>query len=340
MRRHFKPSALVVVLLIAVGAGAPNALASGSQSGGIFHTTCAYSHSLPDDPIVHPNMPGTSHMHDFFGNASTGAFSTLGFLQAATGNCTVHAADVHADRSGYWVPQLLFNGVPTPIAEAQAYYESSVGNVATPPTGLEVIGGDAHATAPLSTNEVKWTCSGSAGSIIGAQPAPPTCPAGSLLKVVVKTPNCLANAQFADPGAMNDTPFTTYAFLTGGHCPSGFTSLPSVRIEVKYPPGVDGRGTITLASGPYYTMHADWFNAWDHATLDAFVQGCIDANIDCGSTVPTVASTTTTFSMTSTTSTTTTTVPPTTVALSATPCTVQLDTVRTGMCTGTFTSAP
>jgi hypothetical protein len=25
--------------------------------------------------------------------------------------------------------------------------------------------------------------------------------------------------------------------------------------------GIDGRGTITLASGPTYTMHADWFNA-------------------------------------------------------------------------------
>jgi hypothetical protein len=33
-------------------------------------------------------------------------------------------------------------------------------------------------------------------------------------------------------------------------------------------------------------MHADWFNGWDHATLNSFVQGGIDANIDCGNTVP------------------------------------------------------
>jgi hypothetical protein len=256
-----------------------------SGGAGIFHTVCAYSHSAPDDPIVHPKQPGASHMHDFYGNVSTNASSTLPSLQAASSNCFVHASNTDADHSGYWVPQLIFNGTPTPFVEAQAYYDSSVGTVRTPPAGLEVIGGDAHATAPLSTDIVKWTCSGSAGDAIGAKTAPPICPGGSMLKVVVHTPDCIDDAHFKNPGAINDTPFTTYA-PRGAGCPAGYDSLPNVRVEVKYPPGVDGRGTITLSSGAAYTMHADWFNAWDQPTLDTFVQGCINTNKDCGNTMP------------------------------------------------------
>ena len=338
MHRRLTANLVVVVLLVAIGVAAPKARASSSSSTGIFHTVCAYSHSLRDDPIVHPNTPGTSHMHDFFGNVSTNADSTLASLQANVSNCGVHATLANADRSGYWVPQLIFNGTPTPFVEAQAYYESTVGPVQTPPTGLEVIGGNALAATAPSTNVVKWTCSGSAGSIIGGQTAPPVCPSGSLLKVVVRTPNCLADAAYTDPGGVNDTRFTTYAFLNGGSCPDGYVPLPSVRIEVKYPAGVDGRGTITLASGPYYTMHADWFNGWDHATLDAFVQGCIDANIDCGNTAPSTTATPTTSAPsagTPTTSTPTTTAPPPSTTLDHTPCMVQS---KAGFCTGTFSS--
>ena len=40
-----------------------------------FKVECAWSHSAPDDPIVHPNHPGRSHLHDFFGSTETDADS-------------------------------------------------------------------------------------------------------------------------------------------------------------------------------------------------------------------------------------------------------------------------
>ena len=320
--------------------------ASGATGGGIFHTVCGYQHSLPDDPIVHPGVPGASHMHDFGGNATTDAFSTLASLQAGTTNCFVHAPDPQADRSGYWVPQLLFNGTPVSFSEQQAYYQSGgLSYVNTPPTGLEILGGNSHATSEQSKNVVKFTCS---GGVTGSFTAPPVCPAGSLLKIVVFTPNCLAHTLLANGAdGKNDTSQSTYA--VNGSCPAGYDPIAQARIEVKYPTGIDGRGTISFASGPYYTMHADWFNAWDHNTLDAFVQGCIDTGKDCGNTVPAVGSTTSSTSSstsvssssssTSTTSTTASSTTTTTVMnvdLNHTPCTVQLVTTESGFCTGTF----
>lgn len=285
LTRHARTLALGALALLIATVAVPAGATTGTPGGGFFHTVCGYSHTLPDDPIVHPMMSGMSHMHDFGGNATTNASSTLMSLQMGASNCSVHAPDQHADRSGYWVPQLYFNGFPVPFLQQQAYYQSKIGPVSTPPAGTELIGGNAKATAPLPTQIVKFTCSGDAGKLIGARTAPPVCPDGSMLKVVVQTPNCLDHAVVVSPDYVNDTPRSAYADQAG-HCPPGYDPIVQARVEVKYPPGVDGRGLITLSSGPYYTMHADWFNAWDHRTLDRFVQLCVNTGTDCGDTMP------------------------------------------------------
>ncbi len=59
---------VVPALLLALGGLSATVASAGTAGSGIFHTVCAYSHSLPDDPIARPNMPGMSHMHDFGGN--------------------------------------------------------------------------------------------------------------------------------------------------------------------------------------------------------------------------------------------------------------------------------
>jgi hypothetical protein len=70
-----------------------------------FQVNCFYSHRLKDDPIVFPGTPGAAHMHDFFGNRSTDAFSTTASLRAASTNC--QNSD---DKSGYWAPTLYSRG--------------------------------------------------------------------------------------------------------------------------------------------------------------------------------------------------------------------------------------
>jgi Domain of unknown function (DUF1996) len=49
---------------------------------GSFRTVCDYSHMAFDDPIVKPGQPGAAHLHTFFGNTQTDAFSTYESLLA------------------------------------------------------------------------------------------------------------------------------------------------------------------------------------------------------------------------------------------------------------------
>jgi hypothetical protein len=49
-----------------------------------------------DDPIVFPGQPGASHMHDFFGNETTNAYSTQSSMLAGATNCRIPS-----DTAGY-----------------------------------------------------------------------------------------------------------------------------------------------------------------------------------------------------------------------------------------------
>src|SRR3954452_17242164 len=54
---------------------------------GFFATLCPFSHQAPDDPIVYPGQPGKSHLHTFFGNATTDASSSYDSLRAGATTC-------------------------------------------------------------------------------------------------------------------------------------------------------------------------------------------------------------------------------------------------------------
>jgi hypothetical protein len=38
---------------------------------------------------------------------------------------------------------------------------------------------------------------------------------------------------------------------------------------------------LTLSSGNLYSMHADFFNAWDKEALAARVRNCLDQGVKC-----------------------------------------------------------
>src|SRR3954447_3071502 len=111
-----------------------------------FLATCTLSHRAPNDPIVHFGMPGMSHMHDFFGNSTTNAFTTARKLRAGRTSC-----HPNADRSGYWTPTLYVGKRPARFASVTVYFEAWPGHTAEVrpfPYGLKMLAGFPHAKRP------------------------------------------------------------------------------------------------------------------------------------------------------------------------------------------------
>jgi hypothetical protein len=241
---------------------------------GQFRVSCPYSHSKPDDPIVFPGQPGASHLHDFFGNNSVDAFSDESSLRAATTTCSTSD-----DLSGYWEPEMYVDGTSRPAPKMTIYY---VGNATTEPipSGLQMVAGDSHATSLQSTMVLQWTCGDGtpkASKPYDCKPWLQVDPGG--VTALVKFPTCWdGNGLTRDHVAYKGQ---------GGNCPSGFGhSIPLIRMFLKTgivnPLDADHHVRISFSSGKHYTLHGDFFSAWDQARMNALTRNCINAGKDCG----------------------------------------------------------
>ena len=268
-------SVLLIALTVGLSApsagGAAPAPSTGTQ-GARFVTRCTYSHTLSDDPIVHPNQPGASHSHDFFGNKTTDAFSTLASLTKGGTTCLNQK-----DKSGYWVPSLTVDGQMVRPSFTNVYYQSAgkpYRTIKTIPRGLKVVAGDAMAIAPQSLKVVSWNC-GADETDVGMTAAPPTCPKPTLT-IHVNFPDCWNGKD------LDSSDHKSHLAYHGKHgaCPAGYpVPIPRVRVNVHYP--TTGGPGVALASGGQYSGHADFFNAWNAKELRRLVRVCINAGRQC-----------------------------------------------------------
>jgi hypothetical protein len=272
------PIAVVGVTDMASATSGP-AAASGGNNQGKFESVCFYSHSAKDDAIIYPNQPGASpHIHDFLGNLSTNANSTAASLQAGGTNC-LNTKDFAA----YWVPSLLKGATIPPggglpvggtilqPSSVTVYYLSNGKNNTKPfPLGIKLIAGNAHATAAAQEHNVFWGCSTS----FPTSPTAPNCPSGEELHVRVDFADCWDGVNLDSPDHVSHV-----AYSTNGVCPSAFpVPVPELSILVKYPnPGTKWY----MSSGPSYTMHGDFINAWDVAEMAKLTSVCLDAGVKC-----------------------------------------------------------
>jgi hypothetical protein len=250
--------------------GRPLVVSAGDQ--GSFSTPCPYSHSGPDDPIVHPGHAGASHRHDFFGATTTGAASTPASLLAGGTTCRSVA-----DRSAYWAPALLVDGQPVEPMALQAYYRAPIGSDATqiepPPNGLELLAGDAAATAPQDPEVAAWSC----GMADDRSPAPVPCPDSPFLLLRLRFDPCWNGEDLASA----DHRSHLAPLGDDGACPAGHpVLLPQLQVEIRYPPAPDG-ATLALASGPVTGGHGDAIMAWDEDHIAREVDLCLRANRNC-----------------------------------------------------------
>lgn len=278
MKRYW----IVLVGVLAGGAGIAAAGASSSaftratslaQLRGVnFVSVCRFSHRAADDPIVFPGQPGRSHDHTFIGNDTTNAYSTVDSMLDASSSCRRPG-----DTAGYWVPTLIAadGAAVVPRAASVYYRRHTFDNLQTFPLGLKVVAGSSQATAPQSLRVTSWNCGPMGG--VRPQSTIPTCPdAGRRgLALHVQFPSCWdgANLDSADHQSH-------MAYSARGRCPADHpVAVPALQVNIRYP-SAGGEGLV-LTSGGQYSGHADFFNTWNQARLQALVNECLNALRHC-----------------------------------------------------------
>lgn len=268
-----------------------------------FNAQCAYSHTLPDDSIVHPGKPGQAMMHDFFGNSNTDAYSTYDSLNSNK----VITCDTAADRSAYWAPQLKrASGIIAPMYQ-KTYYKNDQPVAAFPvqpiPAGLEMLAGEHMGTVP--NPHINFLCAGS-GNYTTTMPqrCPPASGATtSQFNISVHFPDCwdgktlvpvlganqaqkMQSLMRAANGALN----VAYR-NSDGTCPAGYpVKIPELQMNIAYDLGSDpDLSTAQLSLDPIlqngqwvpqwgsmYTAHGDFVNAWHVETMQYLVDTCMN----------------------------------------------------------------
>lgn len=271
-------AALVLATAVLPVGTSPGLVSPGTAAAtaqGMFKVRCFQAHRAADDPIVYPGKPGAAHLHDFFGNKSTDAYSTLSSLRAAGTNCQ----NAH-DKAAYWAPVLYQDGKAVTPKEVQVYYRASnrdprvIKNI---PAGLKMVAGDPTSTKPQSVDVVGWTCH---AGLPRFQSTMPTCNpgAGDKLRNRIRFPECWDGRNLDSPDHRSHL-----AYLVSGRCPAGHpVALPRVDIEVHYGSIAGGSSRVRLSSGSWTSEHGDFFNAWDQDALAALVKRCLNGQQICG----------------------------------------------------------
>ena len=261
-----------------------------SDGVGAFRSVCQITKYAWDDPIVYPGKPGVAHLHMFWGNSAIDAFSTAQSLKTS-GNGTCRGGI--ANRSSYWIPAVLSSeGRVLVPHEVHSYYkrEYALGKsvpLQRIPPGLKIISGDMKASSTQNIQRYSYKCwntyTGDFATLTG-----PKCKSGDFLSVNVFFPQCWdgKNLDSADHKSHMTWP-------AGGTCPASHpVALPGLSSHILYKAAdVTAAGSnIHLSSDMYtvngnggYSLHADFFEAWDDDIAATFTKLCVNDNKDCKS---------------------------------------------------------
>jgi hypothetical protein len=224
-----------------------------------FPVNCASGQVNNVDPIVMPGMAAMSHYHQFFGNRSTNENSTFTSLRANRATTCAPATDA----SAYWVPQLWRGSVAINPKNVTIVYSKSVTNRLVPhPGGLMLIAGNSKATAAQDLNVVSWYCSNAPRDVAST---PPLCARTADLIADIRFPECWNGK---DLDSADHKSHVTYA--VNRVCAPGTVALPRIDMLVRYPAQANV-AELAMSSGSIYSMHADFFNAWDPAAFARLV---------------------------------------------------------------------
>lgn len=234
-----------------------------------FKTTCNFDHSAKDDPIVKPNLPGASHLHDFTGRRDITAF-TISYEELLLGTTTCNDREDHA---GYWTPSVYINGIKRNPSSMTAYYRlnGKTGLIEAYPDGLKIVAGYDLNNINAPHGVTGWQCNG-----IGL---PKTTPSGCTTNLTIRInfPDCWDGINI---DSLDHRSHMAYA--TNGICPN--THKHQVPALTTYTHFGNVNGPVTISSGNITQgLHGDFFNGWVRSRLLNRINDCLMLQQKCPS---------------------------------------------------------
>lgn len=279
-----------------------------TPEGGQNRTACEFSHFAYDDPLVYPNQPGKAHLHMFFGNTDTNAFTTYNTL-LNTGGGTCNGMELN--RTGYWVPAMfdgngnvripervvvyykgegLSRGLSIPYPDGAAMIANQTGDVNTINNGL----GGADGKFSFTCSD-QWSSPGTPeGNTI------PNCDGSKFLKeygvtdephvvleMNVKFPQCWSGANANDFRNSYSIPQAGSWYFS--LCEGAFSkNLPNLEYFVNYRVEIGedtsnwflssdvNSATFTKDKISGSTVHGDWWGGWNKTINQTWIDNCVN----------------------------------------------------------------
>lgn len=275
---------------------------------GAFRFICNPAHLAYDDPIVYPNQPGKSHLHQFYGNTGANAASTYDSLRTS-GQSTCMSP---LNRSSYWQAAMLDgkgNAVrPDAIA---VYYKrrpksdpkcsltsgdpQAQGNCVNLPNGLKFIFGYDMITGKAPTGKLWFNCQNQ-GAVTGAvsghyatiPQAMANCPVGAQFGTIIEAPDCWDGKNLDSANHRDHVAYSSYGTWGYLKCPTTHPFvIPQFTLGSWFTTDANKAGwrfssddmLPTLPHGT--TFHADFFMAWEPTVKQIWHDHCIDKRLNC-----------------------------------------------------------
>jgi hypothetical protein len=228
-----------------------------------FSVECGPSHTAQEDPIVSPGRT-SMHMHQFFGNKSTGRNSTYTSMVGQPTTC-----GLKQDTAAYWVPTLLDSRThkPIPALRVLAYYRSisALSNEVVHPYPKDL---------RMISDDFEWLCKDTQ-----AFAKRTNCSGGQTMGLRIIFPSCWDGKHTDSPNHMSHM-----AHQTGSGCPASHpVAVPRLALNFRWK---TSDATHTILSSELMGMgpHADFWNTWNQDALTKLTDHCLGRGVShmCG----------------------------------------------------------
>jgi len=266
---------LLIYLSLSVFAGITPANAQGVAESQKF--PCKTSGTAQLDPVVVPDGGVSAHLHVFTGNTGVPT-GTHTYDEAVTKSttCSFTINGVKVDTAAYWAPVMYdASGHIIPIKWTIYYDRMDESVSAFPPDLGQVWGANLGLFSSKTRTYYGWNCDNS-------QPLQPSFAnvdcrsfsgSNNVLTLRTFSPYCWDNVV---PPTRNYTGHITYPvnWPSNEKCPSGYTTLPRIRVNVNYQTKYNPSGYLSSdAPGQHgESAHVDFWNTWQQPALEELVR--------------------------------------------------------------------